>query len=124
MARAYSLDLRERVVAAVNDGLSCRSVAETYDVSVSCVVKWSQRFRKTGTVAPGQIGGHRPILLADHRSFILERFGHEPHLTLRSLQAELAERGCSVSFGTLWNFLHREGLSFKKKRAAKRAGSP
>ena len=93
MARAYSLDLRERVVAAVNDGGSCRSVAATYDVSPSCVVKWSQRVRTTGSAAPGQIGGHRPVLLADHRDGILARLAAEPHITLRRLQAELAERG-------------------------------
>jgi transposase len=119
MARAYSLDLRERVVAAVNDGASCRSVAETYDLSLASVVKWSQRFRTTGSAAPGQIGGHRPFLLADHRDFILARLAAEPHVTLRGLQTELAERGAVVSFGTLWNFVRREGLSFKKKHAAK-----
>jgi transposase len=121
MARAYSLDLRERVVAAVNDGQTCRSVAETYDLSVSCVVKWSQRFQATGSAAPGKIGGHRRALLAGHREFILARIADEPHITLRHLQAELADRGVVVSFGTLWNFVRREGLSFKKKPAAQRA---
>ena len=122
MARAYSLDLRERVASAVNGGQSCRSVAATYDLSASCVVKWSQRFRSSGSAAPGKIGGHRPVLLADHRDFILERLATEPHVTLRRLQTELAGRGIAVSFGTLWNFVRREGLSFKKKPAAKRAG--
>jgi transposase len=122
MARAYSLDLRERVIAAVNSGLSCRAVAATYDLSVSSVVKWSQRVRATGSAAPGKIGGHRPFLLADQRDFILARIAAEPHITLRGLQAELAERGCTVSFGTLWNFVRRAGLRFKKKRAAERAG--
>jgi len=123
MARAYSLDLRERVVAAVNGGQSCRAVAETYDLSVSCVVKWSQRYRTTGSAKPGRMGGHRPVLLTDHRDFLLARLAAEPHVTLRRLQAELAELGIVVSFGTLWNFVRREGLSFKKKPAAKRAGS-
>ena len=49
MGRAYSLDLRERVVAAVAAGQSCRAVAATYKVSVASVVKWSQRFRATGS---------------------------------------------------------------------------
>lgn len=124
MARAYSLDLRERVVGAVNRGQSCRSVAKTYDLSVSCVVKWAQRVRTTGSAAPGKIGGHRPVLLADHRDFILARLAGEPHITLRRLQGELAGRGIVVSFGTLWNFVHRQGQSFKKKPVAKRARSP
>jgi transposase len=123
MARAYSLDLRERVVAAVNSGQTCRSVAETYEVSVSSVVKWSQRFQSTGSPAPGKIGGHRRALLVDHRDFILAQIAAEPHITLRRLQSALIERGIAVSFGTLWNFVRREGLSFKKKPAAKRAGS-
>ena len=124
MARAYSPDLRERVIAAVDGGESCRSLAETFGLSVSCVVKWSQCFRLTGRAAPRRIGGHRPQLLAEHRDFILTRFAAEPHLTLRGLRAELVERGIVVSYGTLWNFVHREGKSFKKKRAAIGAGSP
>lgn len=123
MARAYSLDLRERVVAAVNSGQTCRTVASTYEVSVSSVVKWSQRFRSTGSPAPGKIGGHRRAVLADHRDFILARITAEPHITLRRLQFDLVEQGVGVSFGTLWNFVRREGLSFKKKPAAQRAGS-
>ena len=51
MPRAYSLDLRERVVAAVAAGESCRAVATTFKVSVASVVKWSQRFRATGSAA-------------------------------------------------------------------------
>ena len=61
MARAYSLDLRERVVAAVAAGESCRAVAATFGVSVASVVKWSQRFRATGSAAAQQ--GGRPAAL-------------------------------------------------------------
>jgi len=60
MPRAYSLDLRERVVAAVVAGESCRNVAGTYKVSVPSVVKWSQRFRATGSVAAKRMGGTQP----------------------------------------------------------------
>ena len=64
MARAYSLDLRERVVAAVADGLSRRAVADRFGVSVvASVVKWSQRLRATGSVAAKPMGGRRPSLL-------------------------------------------------------------
>ena len=62
MARAYSLDLRERVVAAVTAGQSCRSAARTFMVSVASVVKWSQRQRAIGSPAALKMGGRRPYL--------------------------------------------------------------
>ena len=114
MTRAYSNDLRERVVSAVIGGASCRAVAARYEVSVSSVVKWSQRYRRTGSVAPGKMGGHRRRVLEPHREFIVERINREPHLTLHRLKDELAARGIVVSHNTVWMFLRREGLSFKK----------
>jgi transposase len=114
MTRAYSNDLRERVVGAVEAGASCRSVAARYGVAVSTVVKWSQRYRRTGSVAPGKIGGHRRPVLEPQREFIVERVRQEPHVTLHRLKDELAARGVSVSHNTLWTFLRREGLRFKK----------
>lgn len=114
MTRPLSLDLRERVVAAVAAGKSCRSVAARFDVAVSSVVKWSQRYRATGSVAPGKMGGHRKRVLEPHRAFIVERIGATPHLTLHGLKDELAARGVKVSHNTVWAFLRREGLRFKK----------
>src|ERR1700758_470027 len=67
MTRPLSNDLRERVVAAVVDGASCRAVATRFGVAVSSVVKWSQRQRATGSVAPGKIGGDRKAGLEPHR---------------------------------------------------------
>jgi len=115
MTRPYSNDLRERVVAAVEGGASCRSVSARFGVAVSTVVKWSQRYRRTGSVAPGKVGGHRRVILEPHREFILERLRQVPHLTLHGLKDELAARGIVVSHNTVWNFLRREGLRFKKK---------
>ena len=54
MVRPYSLDLRERVVAALAGGASCRVVASRFGVSVSTVVRWGQRQRETGSPAPGK----------------------------------------------------------------------
>jgi transposase len=122
MVRPYSLDLRERVVAAVENGQTCRAAAELFDVSVASVVKWSQRARTTGSAAAKPMGGKRPVLLAGQRAFILDRIEAVPNLSLRALAAELAERGVVVSYGAVWTFVHREGLSFKKKRASGRAG--
>ena len=78
MTRPLSNDLRERVVAAVTGGESCRSIALRFNVAVSSVVKWSQRHRATGSVAPGKMGGHRKSVLDAHRAFIVERIAQTP----------------------------------------------
>lgn len=114
MTRALSNDLRERVVAAVLGGESCRLVAARFGVAVSSVVKWSQRHRATGSVAPGKMGGHRKRVLEPHRAFIVERINQTPHLSLHRLKDELAGRGVKVSHNAVWLFLRREGLRFKK----------
>ncbi len=88
--RPLSNDLRERVVAAVAGGESCRSVASRFGVAASTVVKWSQRYRTTGSVAPGKIGGHRKPVLDAHRAFIRKRIDQIPHLTLHKLKDILA----------------------------------
>jgi putative transposase len=114
MTRPLSNDLRERVVNAIEAGESCRSVAARFGVAVSSAVKWSQRYRATGSVVPGKMGGHRKRVLEPHRAFIVDRINQTPHLTLHGLQAELAARGVKVSHDTVWQFLRREGLRFKK----------
>jgi transposase len=114
MTRALSNDLRERVVEAVGAGENCRAVASRFGVAVSSVVKWSQRYRATGSVAPGKMGGHRKRVLEPHRAFIVERINQTSELTLHRLKEELAARGVKVSHNTVWLFLRREGLSFKK----------
>ena len=123
MVRPYSVDLRERVAAAAASGQPIRSVAATFNVSVASVAKWSLRLRQTGSAAAKPMGGKRPILLAGQRAWLLERIEAEPHVALRKLVAELAARGVEVSYGAVWLFVHREGLSHKKKRASRRAGS-
>ena len=122
MPRAYSLDLRERVVGAVADGQSCRAVATRFGVSVASVVKWSQRFRATGSAAAFKVGGRRPYALTGERDWLLARIAVAPDLTLRAIVAELAERGIRVSYFAVWHFFEHEGISFKKKPARQRAG--
>src|SRR5215468_1944422 len=124
MARAYSLDLRVRVVGAVAAGATCRAAAAMFKVSVSSVVKWSQRFRKEGSPAARRAGGRRPYALAGEREWLLGRLAEQPDVTLRALLAELADRGIKVSYYAVWHFFEHEGISFKKKPARQRAGSP
>jgi hypothetical protein len=74
MARPYSMDLRERAVVRVQAGESVRVVARALSLSPSSVVKWSQRFRATGSAAAGKMGGHRPrLLVGAHAAFLWER---------------------------------------------------
>jgi putative transposase len=115
MARPYSEGLRARVVAAVErGGLSRREAARRFGVGVSTVVKWMQRWRETGSIAPGQRGGHRPKKIAGAwRSWLLERC-HERAFTLRALVNELAERGLKVDYRSVWVFVHAEKLRHKK----------
>src|SRR5262245_58577730 len=92
MPRAYSLDLRERVVAAVAAGESCRKAAAAFRVSVASVVKWSQRYRATGSAAAKPVGNRRGSSWAVHRDWLLSRREAVPDLTLRALVAELGDR--------------------------------
>ncbi|WP_085983245.1 IS630 family transposase [Methylosinus sp. LW4] len=105
MVRPLSNDLRERVVAASAASESCRSVAQRFGVAASSVVKWSQRLRSTGSVAPAKIGGRRKPTLEPHRAFILERIMQTQHLTLHGLKDELAAHGVKVSHNAVWLFL-------------------
>src|ERR1700758_4453155 len=104
MTRPLSNDLRERVVTAIVGGERCRSVASRFGVAVSSVVKWSQRYRATGSVAPGKMGGHRKRVLEPHRAFIIERIKQTPHLTLHRLKEELVAQGVHVSHNAVWLF--------------------
>jgi transposase len=105
-------------------GESCRAVARRFQVSVASVVKWSQRFRATGSAAAKRMGGYRPLALAGERDWLLARIAARPDLTLRAIVAELAERGIVVSYFAVWHFFEHEDISFKKKPARQRTGSP
>lgn len=124
MARPYSLDLRERVVARVEAGDSCREVSALFGVSVASVVKWAQRKRQTGSAAAKPMGGARRLVLCDEREWLLARIAAKPDLTLRAILAELTARGVAVSYGAVWGFFSSEGISFKKNPARQRAGPP
>ena len=123
MARPYSMDLRERVVAAVvKGGMSARGAAARFGVSESSAIKWVRRHRETGSIAPSKIGGYKPRLLSGElRGWLLDRATRD--FTLRGLVAELGERGVKVDYVQVWRFVHAEGLSFQKKRAARRTAA-
>jgi len=117
MGKPYSLDLRERVVAAVvTGGLSCNRAAKQFGVGISTAINWVRRLRETGSVAPSKIGGYKPKAISGaHRVWLLQRI-KAGDFTLRGLVAELAGRGLKVDYRSVWEFVHAEKLSFKKKR--------
>jgi putative transposase len=81
-----------------------------------------RRQRETGSVAPGKMGGHRSKAISDeHRVWALDRIKRD--FTLRGLVAEFAERGLKVDYRSVWEFVHAEKLSFKKKRGGWRTRS-
>lgn len=123
MVKPYSLDLRERVVRRVEAGHTVREVAETFGVSVSSVVKWSQRQRQTGSVGAKPMGSRMARSLAKQRDWLLARLAEKPDLTLRALVAELHDRAVKASYGSVWRLLKDERISFKKKPARLRAGA-
>jgi putative transposase len=126
MTRPYSLDLRDRVVVAVErEGLSRHQAAARFGVAVSTAVHWVRRYRSTGSVAPSKIGGYKPrTLRGEHAEWLITRCG-EKDFTISLLVEELrAVRGLKVDRHSVWEFLHAEGLSFKKKSVRKGAGSP
>jgi transposase len=120
MGRAYSQDLRDRVIEAVEAGQSCNAAAKRFGLSISCAVKWLQRYRLEGSRTAKKMGGYRPFALAAHRVFVLRRMSQKPDLTITALTEELAARGIKVSRFAVWHFLKNERLSFKKKESARR----
>jgi putative transposase len=124
MGRPYSNDLRERAVAAVlKGGRSRHAAAGQFGVAPSTVINWVRRFQETGSVAPGQMGGHKPKAIAGEHAVFLARRIREGAFTLRGLVAELAARGLKVDYRSVWNFVHAERLSFKKNRRRQRTRS-
>jgi len=125
MTKPLSMDIRECAMRRLEAGEITRSAASALQVAVSSVVKWSQRQRATGSVAPAKMGGNRkPVLVVEDRTYIRARMAAEAHVTLRGLQAELAERGTRASYGAIRNFVHAEGLSFKKTSVADERSRP
>jgi putative transposase len=116
------MDLRERAIVRLDRGETVRQVAAALSVAPSSVVKWNQRRRRTGSVAPAKIGGHVPPKIRDgHAVWLLERIG-AGDFTLRGLVAELGARGLKVDYRTVWTFVHRARLSFKKNGGGGGAG--
>lgn len=117
MARPLSMDMRERIAAAVDAGESQNAVAKRFAVSPSCVIKLMQRRQKTGSIAPGQMGGWKDYALAAHDTVVQGLVKAHPDLTLGELQGMLAEEGIRVSRSSVDRFLKARGFTLKKSRS-------
>jgi len=124
MGRPLSMDLRERVVAAVRSGISRRQAAAQFAVAPSTVVDWIRRAKEQGRPFIGKVGGHRKFSLDAELPWIRTRLMEKPDISLRELLAELTDRGLAVSYFVVWNVVRRGGLSFKKSLHAREQDRP
>jgi transposase len=121
MPKAYSGDLRERVIGAVEqEGASRREAAERFGVSASSGIKWLQRWHETGSAAAKPRGGSVSPL-EKHAAVILGLVAGQPDLTLKETVAELLKRRIRTSQSGLSRFFGRHSVTLKKKPASRRA---
>lgn len=114
--KAYSNDLRSRLVAEVAAGTSRREAARMYRVSASSAVRWTERNDATGSVSPTLRGGRSRSPLEPHRAWLLDLNAKEPDLTLVEIaQRVLQALGLQTTEGSIRRFFKRHGISFKKK---------
>ena len=117
MARALSVDLRQRVVEAIARGLSRRQAAKHFGVSAASAVRWAAQAKTSGDLTPQKQGGdRRSARIEAEADFILGEVENKEDITLAELQAKLAERGMRFGIGTLWRFFHRRRITVKKRR--------
>lgn len=116
MPKAYSGDLRERVIEAVESGASRREAAERFEVSASSGVRWVQAWRKDRRAAPKPRGGSVSHL-EDHAAEILALQAEKPDRSLLEAVDELCKRRIKTSKSALSRFFLRHDLTYKKKSA-------
>lgn len=123
MGKAYSQDLRDRVIdAVIFDGMSCRSAAARFGIGESSAIRWVDRYRRTNSRDPAGTGGHRPSKTKPHRLWLLSLIENEPDLTLEAVSERFwAEKNVRADTSMLSRFYTGEGISFKKKPSALRA---
>lgn len=118
MAQALSMDLRIRLLAAVDDGMSCRAAAARFGVAPSTAIRWQAQRRDTGNFAPKPQGGDmRSRRVEDRGDDILALWEARKDITLEELRLALVEIGLTVSVAGLHRFFARRGLTRKKRLA-------
>ena len=120
MGRMLSRDLRDRVVAAVESGMSCRAAAERFGVSAASAIRWRQLVRQHGTPAAKPQGGDRRVVrIEDHAALIHAAIEQQSDITLDELRLLLAGHGVSTSIATLWRFFARHRITRKKRQVTR-----
>jgi transposase len=122
MPKAYSADMRGRVIARVESGGSRREAAEHYDVSASTAVIWVKCFRESGRCAAKLRGGSTSPL-EKHADFLLALIDAQPDLTLDEVVSAMRKRKIAGSRTAIWRFFQRHKVTFKKKPARRGAGA-
>jgi transposase len=116
MAKALSMDLRQRVLAAIADGASGRQAGARFGVSPSSVSRWRARLREQGDARPKAQGGDRKSHRIDaHQATILSVLEETPDLTIEELRGRLREQGLVFGFGTVRRFFERHRITRKKR---------
>ena len=116
MTAPLSNDLRRRVVTAIEGGLSRREAAAKFDVSVASAVRWHQRHRLTGSVAPDAIGGDRHSHRVEaHAEKVLGWVDENRDITLVEIANRLAIEGHVFAPSTIWRLLDRHDYTVKKR---------
>ena len=122
MPKAYSEDIRGRVIARVEGGASRREAAEQFEISPSAAVKWVKCFRETRSCAAKPRGGSISPL-EEHAEFLLTLIAAQADLTLDEVVAAMRKRGIAGSRTAVWRFFQRHKITFKKKPARGLAGA-
>ena len=122
MPKAYSADMRERVIAEVEGGASRREAAEEVEVSASTAIIWVKCFRETGRCAAKPRGGSVSPL-EEYADFLLGLIKKEPDLTLDEVALAMRKHKIPGSRTAVWRFFKRHKITFKKKPARGGAGA-
>jgi transposase len=116
MPKSLSFDLRSRVLAAIDEGLSCRQAAARFGVSASSAIRWQALRRLGGDGRPKPQGGDRLSKRTEaHGDLIRALLVETPDITLPELKERLARSGALVSVAALWRFCKRHKLTRKKR---------
>jgi len=119
------MDIRERLVSAVDSGMSRRSAAERFGVAASTEIKLVGQWQRDGDVAPRRQGGdHRSQRLEAHAEEILNLVEAQSDITLAEIVEHLARvHDVKASQSSVWRLLDRHAMTFKKNRARQRAAA-
>lgn len=124
MACPFSLDLRHRVIEAIEGGLSTRAAARRFSIGIATAGTWYRQWRSTGDLRPGRQGQPSRSKLDAHEAFILDLVAEHKDIALHEIAERLAtEHGIRAAPSTVWHFFAKRGITYKKRRRTPRSSS-